>query len=101
MTRIYVGNLDYDTTESDLRGAFERFGRVSDVRLITDRVSGRPRGFAFVNMSRLEDADEAMTRLNGSSLRGRRLIVNEASSGQAPAPTAPRRSPAADLWQLL
>lgn len=81
MTNIFVGNISFQTTESEVRTAFERFGRVSAVRIMTDRASGRPRGFAFVDMPSLDDADEAITRLNGASIGGRRISVNEARSG--------------------
>ena len=80
MISIFVGNLSFQTTESELRSSFERFGRVNGVRIMTDRSSGSPRGFAFVNMPSMEDADEAITRLNGSSIGGRQLTVNEAKS---------------------
>lgn len=78
MTRIFVGNLAYDATEGDVRGLFERYGRVASVQLPLERGSGRARGIAFVAMPRLEDADEAITRLNGSTHGGRRLVVNVA-----------------------
>ncbi len=78
MISIFVGNLSWQTTETELRTAFERYGRVNTVRVMTDRSSGSPRGFAFVNMPSMEDADEAITRLNGSSLGGRQLTINEA-----------------------
>jgi RNA recognition motif-containing protein len=99
MTKIYVGNLSYDSSETDLRTAFERFGDVSSIRLVTDQATGRSRGFAFVTMRRLDDADEAIARMNGSSLGGRRLVVNEARDrGESPQrPRAARQ----DLWQLI
>lgn len=78
MTRIYVGNLSYQTTDAAIRSAFERYGSVSAVHLMTDPGSGRSRGFAFINMPLLDDADEAIYQMNGSSLQGRRLVVNEA-----------------------
>lgn len=80
MISIFVGNLSFTTTESELRFSFERYGRVSGVRMMTDRSSGAPRGFAFVSMPSMEDADEAITRLNGSSIGGRQVTVNEAKS---------------------
>lgn len=78
MTRIFVGNLPYQSTEADVRAVFERYGRVASVQLPLDHGTGRPRGIAFVAMPRLEDADEAITRLNGSSLQGRKIVVNVA-----------------------
>ena len=78
MTKIFVGNLSYQTSEREVRSAFERFGHVSSVTLPTDRASGRMRGIAFVAMPRLEDADEAIARLHGATLSGRQLVVNEA-----------------------
>lgn len=78
MTRIFVGNLPYQSTEDDVQSAFEKFGRVASVQLPCDHGTGRPRGIAFVAMPRLEDADEAIARLNGSMLQGRRLVVNVA-----------------------
>lgn len=98
MTRIFVGNLPYRTTETDLRREFERFGNVTSVQLMTDQVTGRSRGFAFVAMPRLDDADEAIARLNGSTLDGRRLTVNEAGAR----PERPSHSQSQrDLWQLI
>jgi cold-inducible RNA-binding protein len=75
---IYIGNLSFDTTEEQLRQAFEDFGEVSGVNIITDRDSGRPRGFAFVEMSSGDEATAAITGLNGQDLNGRTLNVSEA-----------------------
>jgi RNA recognition motif-containing protein len=75
---IYVGNLSFKTSEAELRQAFEAFGSVSSVNLITDRETGRPRGFAFVEMPNAEEARRAVESLNGSSVGGRNLTVNEA-----------------------
>jgi len=75
---IYVGNLSFDTTEDQLRQAFEGFGEVTGVNIITDRDSGRPRGFGFVEMSAQEAATAAIEGLNGQELNGRTLNVNEA-----------------------
>ncbi|MBD3258572.1 RNA-binding protein, partial [candidate division GN15 bacterium] len=68
---IYIGNLSYGTTEEGLRQAFEDFGEVSRVNIITDRETGRPRGFAFVEMNNDEEANAAITGLNGKELDGR------------------------------
>ena len=78
MTTIFVGNLSFQTTESEVRNVFERYGRVTTVRVMTERATGSPRGFAFVNMPGMEDAEEAIARLNGNSLGGRSMTVNEA-----------------------
>ncbi len=75
---IYIGNMSSDTTEDQLRQAFEGFGEVSTVKIITDRDSGQPRGFAFVEMSAKSEADAAISGLNGQDLNGRALNVNEA-----------------------
>jgi RNA recognition motif-containing protein len=78
-SKLYVGNLSYSTTEADLRSAFESDGRkVKDVAIITDRVTGQPRGFAFVQMSSNEDAAAAIAAWDGQELDGRALRVNEA-----------------------
>ena len=75
---IYIGNLSFDTTEDQLRQAFEDFGEVSTVNVITDKYSGKPKGFGFVEMSVKDDAVEAISGLNGQDLNGRTLNVNEA-----------------------
>jgi cold-inducible RNA-binding protein len=75
---IYIGNLSFDTTEDQLRQTFEGFGNVSTVKIIVDNYSGRPRGFAFVEMSANDEAAAAISGLNGRDLNGRRLNVNEA-----------------------
>ena len=78
-SKLYVGNLSYSTTEADLRSAFESDGRkVKDVSIITDRMTGQPRGFAFVQMATDQDAAAAITALDGQDLDGRTLRVNEA-----------------------
>ncbi len=75
---IYIGNMSNDTTEEKLRQAFEAFGEVSTVNIITDKFSGEPRGFAFVEMSGKTEAMAAISGLNGQELDGRALNVNEA-----------------------
>jgi RNA recognition motif-containing protein len=75
--RIYVGNLSYQTTEHDLASLFEQIGQVESVDIITDRDTGRSKGFAFVEMGS-EDADKAIAQLNGTEVNGRPLTVNEA-----------------------
>ncbi len=79
MTKIFVGNLAYGTNEAGLRQAFARYGRVSSVQIITDPITNRSRGFGFVRMSSLDDADEAVNRMAGADLHGRRLTVNVAT----------------------
>jgi cold-inducible RNA-binding protein len=76
--RIYVGNLPFSTTESDLESLFAQHGAVASVRVITDRETGRSRGFAFVEMGDASAADEAIRALNGRDMGGRPLRVNEA-----------------------
>src|SRR3954469_15596630 len=75
--KIFVGNLSFNTTESDLDGLFGQIGTVESVSIITDRMTGRSKGFGFVEMSN-EDADAAVTKLNGQDFGGRALTVNEA-----------------------
>lgn len=81
---IYVGNMSYDTSEDQLRSLFETYGEVTSVNVITDRYTGRPRGFAFVEMADTAAADQAIEALNGQEVDGRTLTVNEAK------PRAPR-----------
>jgi RNA recognition motif-containing protein len=75
---IFVGNLDFAATESSIRTLFEAHGKVDRVSLVTDRDTGRPRGFAFVEMSDAAEADRAIAALNGTELGGRTLNINEA-----------------------
>ncbi len=78
-TKLYVGNLPFSVDESSLRSLFEQNDRkVEEISLITDRETGRPRGFGFVEMGSREDADKAIQELNGHDLDGRQLTVNEA-----------------------
>ena len=76
--RIYVGNLSYDTTEDELKKDFSAFGEVVSVSVVTDRYSGRSKGFAFVEMTNKAEADAAITGLNGKAVKERTLVVNEA-----------------------
>jgi cold-inducible RNA-binding protein len=78
MKNVYVGNVSFQTTEEGLRSAFGSFGEVLKVNMITDRDTGRARGFAFVEMANAEEADRAIAGLNGKDLDGRSLTVNEA-----------------------
>jgi cold-inducible RNA-binding protein len=75
-TKIFVGNLSYNTTENDLQDAFAAHGTVLEASLMVDRMSGRPRGFGFITMSTPEEAQKAIDALNGASMDGRDLTVN-------------------------
>ncbi len=75
---IYVGNLSFNATEDQIRQAFEGYGEVAKINIITDRETGRSRGFAFVEMSTDDEATAAITGLNGTDLDGRALNINEA-----------------------
>jgi len=78
MTSIYVGNLAHAATEDDVREAFEAYGKVASVSIIKDRETGRPRGFAFVEMSDAAEASEAISQMNLKEIKGRAVTVNEA-----------------------
>ena len=77
-SKLYVGNLSFKTTEDELRSAFGQFGAVTDVYVAMDKMTGRPRGFAFVTMGTAEEAKVAAEKMNGVDLGGRQLTVNEA-----------------------
>lgn len=77
-SKLYVGNMSFKTSEDELRSAFSQFGTVSDVYVAMDKMTGRPRGFAFVTMGTPEEAKLAAEKLNGVDLGGRALTVNEA-----------------------
>jgi cold-inducible RNA-binding protein len=87
--KLFVGNLSFNTTESSLKDTFAAYGTVTEANLMTDRATGRSRGFAFVTMSSPEEAQQAIDALNGKSIEGRALTVNvarpreENSSGRA------------------
>jgi cold-inducible RNA-binding protein len=80
--KLYVGNLPYDTAETDLQSLFAQAGAVESVQVMRDRETGRARGFAFVEMSSDADAQKAVAQLNEQSFNGRRLMVNEARPQQ-------------------
>ena len=80
--KIYIGNMSYSTTEDQLRQAFETYGDVSDVNVVMDRDSGRPKGFAFVEMPNPEEGKAAIAALNGKEIDGRTLNVDEARPRQ-------------------
>jgi cold-inducible RNA-binding protein len=85
-TKLYVGNLSFNTTENDLQDAFSAHGVVAEVNLMMDRMSGRSRGFAFVTMSTPEEAQKAIEAMNGAALDGRPLTVNLARPKEERAP---------------
>jgi RNA recognition motif-containing protein len=84
--KLYVGNLPYSTTDESLAQAFSQFGTVESARVITDRESGRSKGFGFVEMSSAEEASASIDKLNGSQMDGRAINVSEAK------PQAPREN---------
>jgi len=77
-TKLFVGNLSFNTTENDLQDAFAAHGTVTEANLMMDRTTGQPRGFAFVTMGSPEEAQKAVEAMNGANLDGRTLTVNEA-----------------------
>jgi cold-inducible RNA-binding protein len=76
--KIYVGNLSYNTTDQDIKREFEAYGSVDSVSVVTDRDTGKPRGFAFVEMSSVSEGRAAITGINGKMLDERTIVVNEA-----------------------
>ncbi|HUM05235.1 MAG TPA: RNA-binding protein [Terriglobales bacterium] len=78
MKNLYVGNLPHSTTEAELRNLFEAHGAVEKITLVTDRDTGRSRGFGFAEMANASEADKAIVTLNGTDLGGRTLTINEA-----------------------
>jgi cold-inducible RNA-binding protein len=78
--KIYVGNLSYDVTEEELKQEFIAYGEVTSVSILSDRISGRPKGFAFVEMATKSEAEAAIAGLNGKTLKERTIVVNEARS---------------------
>ncbi len=93
---LYVGNLSFQTTADDLREAFEQFGNVTRAQVVTDRETGRSRGFGFVEMS--EGADEAINNLNGALFQGRPLTVNEAKPREDRPRTGGARTSGGRRW---
>jgi cold-inducible RNA-binding protein len=90
--KLYVGNLSFETTENDLQDLFEKHGKVTEVALMMDRMTGKSRGFAFVTMADTAEANAAMTALNGKEIGGRTLNVNEARAREErPRPFAGQR----------
>ena len=86
---IYVGNLPYSTDREELRAVFEQYGEVSSARVVTDRETGRSRGYGFVEMPSAEQAQAAIEALNGNEIGGRKAVVNEARPREE---RPPRRS---------
>jgi len=82
MKNLYVGNLSYSTTEAELRNLFEAHGAVEKVTVVTNRDTGRSRGFGFVEMTSASDADRAIAALHGKDLGGRKLTINEVKPNQ-------------------
>jgi heterogeneous nuclear ribonucleoprotein A1/A3 len=76
--KLFVGGLSWGITDEDLKKAFESFGEIKEAKVITERDSGRSRGFGFVTYERDEDAKAAISKMNGTSLEGRNIVVNEA-----------------------
>jgi RNA recognition motif-containing protein len=94
MKNLFVGNMSFQTTESDLRALFEPFGQVARVHIATDRETGRSRGFAFVEMPNDAEAAKAIAGLDGKETGGRNLKVNEARpKGESSGPRGPRSGP--------
>ena len=81
--KLYVGNLPFQTSENELRAAFEEYGQVSSASLVMDRETGRPRGFGFVEMPNDEEARNAINAMHGQNVNGRDLTVNEARPREA------------------
>jgi len=84
--KLYIGGLPYETTEDELREAFAKVGAVASVTILTDRMTGRSRGFGFVEMENDADAEKAIDEWNGKDFGGRKLTVNEAKPMEARAP---------------
>src|ERR1022692_3328987 len=85
-SKLFVGNLSFNTTENDLQDAFAAFGTVTETNLMMDRMTNRPRGFGFVTMSSAEEAQKAIDCLNGKDMDGRALTVNVAKPREERAP---------------
>jgi RNA recognition motif-containing protein len=91
-TKLYVGNLSFDTTEVDLQDLFAKAGSVQEVALVQDKFTGKSRGFAFVTMSSPAEAAEAINQFNGTEIQGRTLTVNEARPREDRPSGGPRKS---------
>ena len=91
-TKLYVGNLSFDTTEMDLQDHFAQVGTVTEAALMQDKFTGKSRGFAFVTMSSAEEAQKAISQFHGQTFQNRALTVNEARPREDRAPGGPRKS---------
>lgn len=91
MKKLFVGNLKWGMTDDDLKKVFESCGPVKEAKIITDRETGKSRGFAFVTMENGDDADTAITALNGKDIGGRAVVVNEAKERERSSGGGPRR----------
>jgi cold-inducible RNA-binding protein len=92
--KLYVGNLSFETTENDLQDLFEQHGKVAEVSLMMDRMTGKSRGFAFITMNDTAEANAAMAAINGQEIGGRALSVNEARPREErPRPSDNNRRP--------
>ncbi len=91
-SKLYIGNMSFNTSEDSLRSAFSQFGNVTDVYIANDRETGRPRGFAFVTFSTEEERKAAIEKMNGADLDGRALTVNEARPKDSSAPSGGGRN---------
>jgi cold-inducible RNA-binding protein len=89
--KLYVGNLNFEATEGDVREAFASFGQVEDVKIVMDRFSGRSRGFAFVRMDSADSAGKAKDALNGQPFQGKTLVIDWARTEQRDRPMGERR----------
>ncbi|MBI5655021.1 RNA-binding protein [Candidatus Uhrbacteria bacterium] len=96
--KLYVGNLSWNTTEESLRDAFSQCGEVTSAQVITDRMSGRSKGFGFVEMGTQEEADAAIAKFNGAELDGRALTVNEARPMEERPPRQDRGGNGGGRW---
>ena len=91
-TKVYVGNLPFSVSEEDLKELFSSYGEISEVSLITDKFSGRSKGFGFVTFANKEDAEKAISEMNEKDVQGRALKVSEAKPMDPDAPRRPRPS---------
>jgi cold-inducible RNA-binding protein len=99
MTNIFVGNLNFRTTQEELHAAFAQYGTVERVNIVTDRDTGQPRGFAFVEMTDKREAETAISQLNGAELNGRAMNVNEARPKPAGGGGGPRGGGGGGGWR--
>lgn len=88
---IYVGNISWDLTDEELKATFEAHGQVSSAKIVTDKFTGRSRGFGFVEMPEKAEAEAAISGLNGKELKGREIVVNEARPRQEGSKSGERR----------